>query len=246
VRQDVTLINLSLANLDWYLRQLAERPVRPFDPAGAPALYRAVAPAQPPPGPALRLTEQDIESMTPVQMRDDGVFRSGNFELPMRKGQVLNTADQVILYTIAAYLPNRPVAFGVASGRGAWLGMDPHLVFQGLAFKVVPRPDTVRRFVRGIQGTMVDSARTRVLVDSVFTFGGMFGPDSLELEPAAEQVALSFSVPWIELGNIAATRGDQRQALVYLRRAYHLNPSKALADVLTRTETQGVQSLFRR
>jgi hypothetical protein len=159
---------------------------------------------------------------------------------------VLNTADQVILYTIAAYLPNRPVAFGVASGRGAWLGLDPNLVFQGLAFKVVPRADTVRRFVRGIQGTMVDSARTRVLVDSVFTFGGMFGPDSLELEPAAEQVALSFSVPWIELGNIAATRGEQRQALAYLRRAYHLNPSKALADVITRAETQGVQSLFRR
>ncbi len=222
VRRDVTLINLS------------------------PALYRGLAPAQPPPGPALRLTAQEIDSMMPVQMRDDGVFRAGNFELAVRKGQVLNTADQVILYTIAAYLPNRPVAFGVASGRGAWLGMDPHLVYQGLAFKVVPRADTGRRFVRGIQGTMVDSARTRVLVDSVFTFGGMFGPDSLELEPAAEQVALSFSVPLIELGNIAATRGDQRQALAYLRRAYHLNPSKALADVITRTETQGVQSLFRR
>ena len=246
VRQDVTLINLSLANLDWYLRQLAERPVRPFDPAGAPALYRALAPAQPPPGPALRLTEQDIEGMTPVQLRDDGVFRATNFELPMRKGLILNTADQVILYTIAAYLPNRPVAFGVASGRGAWLGMDPHLVFQGLAFKVVPRPDTVRRFVRGMQGTMVDSTRTRVLVDSVFTFGKMFGPDSLELEPAADQVALSFSVPFLELGNLAAARGDQRQAVAYFRRAYHLNPSKALADVITRIETQGVQSLFRR
>ncbi|HXG96617.1 MAG TPA: DUF2723 domain-containing protein [Gemmatimonadales bacterium] len=246
VRQDVTLINLSLANLDWYLHQLAERPVRPFVAAGAPALYRGLAPPERPAGPALPLTAQEIDSMMPVQMRDDGVFRAGNFELPVRKGQVLNTADQVILYTIAAYLPNRPVAFGVASGRGAWLGMDPHLVFQGLAFKVVPRPDTVRRFVRGIQGTMVDSARTRVLVDSVFTFGRMFGPDSLELEPAADQVALSFSVPFIELGNIAATRGDQRQALAYLRRAYHLNPSKALADVLTRAETQGVQSLFRR
>ena len=252
VRQDVTLINLSLANLDWYLRQLAERPVRPFDPARAPAVYRPLAPAQPPPGPALRLTEQDIEGMVPVQMRDDGVFRAGNFALPVRKGQVLNTADQVILYTIAAYLPARPVAFGVASGRGSWLGMDPHLAFQGLAFKVIPRADTVRRLVRGIQGTMVDSARTRVLVDSVFTWGKMFGgrvgpggPDSLELEPAADQVALSFSVPFLELGDLAAARGDQRQALVYLRRAYHLNPSKALADVITRIETQGVQSLFR-
>src|SRR5260370_17529584 len=129
VRQDVTLINLSLANLDWYLRQRAERPVRPFDPARAPALYRAFAPSQPPPGPALRLTEQDIEGMIPVQMREDGVFRAGNFELPVRKGQVLNTADQVILYTIAAYLPARAVAFGVSAGRGSWLGMDPHLAF---------------------------------------------------------------------------------------------------------------------
>ncbi|HET8713283.1 MAG TPA: DUF2723 domain-containing protein, partial [Gemmatimonadales bacterium] len=32
VRQDVTQINLSLANLDWYIEQLAYRPVRPFDP----------------------------------------------------------------------------------------------------------------------------------------------------------------------------------------------------------------------
>ncbi len=246
VRQDVTLINLSLANLDWYLRQLAARPVRPFDPARAPALYRALAPPQPPAGPALRLSEQDIAGMLPVQIRDNGVFRAGSFELPLRKGQVLQTADQVILYTIAAYLPNRPVSFGVSSGRGSWLGMDPHLVFQGLAFKVVPRADTTRGFVRGIQGTMVDSVRTRILVDSVFTWGKMFGPDSLELEPAAQQVAVSFSVAFLELASAAATRGNQRQALDYLRRAYHLNASPALAAVIRRIETEGVQSLFRR
>src|SRR5881396_2949416 len=62
VRQDVTLINLSLANLEWYLRQLASRPTRPFDPSHAPAIYRALAPpvSQPPPGPVLQLTERDI------------------------------------------------------------------------------------------------------------------------------------------------------------------------------------------
>ena len=247
LRQDVTPINLSLANLDWYLLQLAARPVRPFDPARAPAVYRALAPPQPPAGPVLPLSVQDIEGMQPLQLRDSGVFRAGTFELPMRKGQILRTADQVIFYTIAAYLPaGRPVTFGVSSGRGSWLGLDPHLVFQGLVFKIVPRADTARRFARGIQGTMVDSARTAVLVDSVFQWGKMFGPDSLELEPAAQQVATSFSVAFLELGNAAAVRGDQRRALDYLRRAYHLNPSKALADVIRRLETEGVQSLFRR
>ena len=250
VRQDVTLINLSLANLDWYLRQLAQRPIRPFDPSGAPALYRTLAPPRPPSGSPLPLSEQDIVGMQPVQLRDDGVFRAGTFELPVRKGQVLRTADQVILYTIALNLPNhRPVTFGLSSGRGSWLGLDPQLVFQGLVFKVDPGADTTRAFIRGIQGPVVDSARTRLLVDSVFQWGKMFDggtSDSLELEPAAEQVAHSFAVPFLELGNAAAVRGDQRLALDYFRRAYHLNPSPALADVMRRLQTEGVKGLFRR
>jgi len=247
VRQDVTLINLSLANLDWYLSQLASRQTRPFDPARAPAMYRTLVPPKPPDGPVLRLTPQEIEGLQPVRMSDAGMFRAGNFELPVRKGQILRTNDQVILYTIAQYLPAaRPVTFGVSSGRGSWLGLDPHLAFQGLVFKVVPRADTVHRFLRGVQGTMVDSTRTRVLVDSVFLFGKLFAPDSLELEPAAQQVATSFSAAWLELGNAAVARGDQPRALYYLRRSYHLNPSKSLAAVLRRIETEGVQSLFTR
>ena len=247
VRQDVTQINLSLANLDWYLRQLAHQPTRPFEPARAPARYRALAPPQPPTGAPLRLSDQEIERLQPVQMRDDGLFRADKFELTVRKGQVLRTADQVILFTIASYLPeNRPVTFGVSSGRGAWLGLDAHEVFQGLVFKVVPRADTVRRYVRGIQGTMVDSARTRLLVDSMFQWGKMFETDSLELEPAAQQVATSFSVPFLELGNAAAVRGTKDQALAYFRRGYHLNPSTALADVIRRLQTEGLEALPRR
>jgi len=248
IRQDVTQINLSLANLDWYLRQLAARPARPFDAAHAPAAYRALAsrPPQPPPGPVLQLTERDIDEMQPMELGQEGVFRAGGVELVFRKGQRLLTADQVILFTLATYLPTRPVTFGVSSGRGSWLGLDPDLLFQGLAFKVDPRADSTRRFVRGIQGPLVDTARTRMLVDSVFTWGRLFRTDSLELEPAAQQVATSFATPFLELGNAAAVRGDQRHTLDYLRRAYHLNPSQALADIIHRVETQGVQSLFSR
>jgi hypothetical protein len=247
VRQDVTLINLSLANLDWYVAQLAARPTRPFDPAGAPAVYRALAPPElPPPPPALRLSPDEIAQLQPMRIPEGGVFRAGGLELPIRGGQTLQVRDQVILLTIAAALPGRAVAFGVSSGRGSWLGFDPHLVLQGLAYTVFPgRPDTARRFVQGIQGTRVDPARTALLADSVFRYGRLLEAGTLDLEPAARQVATAFSLAYLELGNAAALRGDRDGALAYLRRAHHLNPSQPLAEIIRRIETEGVQGLFR-
>jgi hypothetical protein len=154
--------------------------------------------------------------------------------------------DQVILFIIAASLPSRPVAFGISSGRGSWLGLDPHLVMQGLGYTVFPgKPDTVKSYVLGIQGTMVDPARTALLADSVFRYGELFAADVLDLDPAARQVTSSLSIPFLELGNAAALRRDQPGALAYLRRCYHLNPSPALQDLIRRVETEGVQSLFR-
>ena len=247
IRQDVTQINLSLANLEWYVQQLASRPTRAFDPSRAPALYRAMAPREPPAGPALPLSAVEIASMGPMPVTEDGTFRLGPLDLPIRKGMYLRTADQVILYTLATFLPkHRPVTFGVSSGRGSWLGLDPHLVFRGLVFKVVPHADTMHAWINGIQNTMVDSAMTRLLTDSVFEYGNFFAVDSLVLEPAAQQVATSFSIPFIELANAAALRSDQRETVARLKRAYHLNPSAPLAELIRRVETEGVQSLYRR
>ncbi len=247
VRQDVTLINLSLASLDWYDRQLAVRPTRHFDPSGAPAIYHALAPATPP-GPAFQLSVEQIEQLLPIRLAEGTVFRAGGFELQLPAGKILEVRDLVILYTLAASLPapGRPVAFGVSSGRGAWLGLDPHLVLEGLAYRVFPgRPDTVKGYVPGIQGTLVDPRRTALLADSVFRYGGLLEADVTRLDPAARQVATSFSIPFLELGNAAALRRDRAATLGYLRRVNHLNPSRQLVDIIARVEREGVEHLFR-
>ncbi|MGH7672529.1 MAG: hypothetical protein ACREMC_06485, partial [Gemmatimonadales bacterium] len=187
-----------------------------------------------------------IARLQPTRIAEGSVFRAGGLELPIREGQTLQIRDQVILFTIAAALPGRAVAFGVSSGRGSWLGLDPHLVMQGLAYTVFPgRPDTVPRFVPGIQGTRVDPARTALLADSVFRYGRLFEAPTLDLDASARQVATAFSLVYVELGNAAALRGDRAGALAYLRRAHHLNPSPPLAEIIRRVETEGVEGLFR-
>jgi hypothetical protein len=172
----------------------------------------------------LPLTPEQIAALRPGRLGDDMLFRAGAFSLRIPKGTYLRISDQVMLFTIGSSLPNRPVTFGQLSGRGAWLGLDSQLVFQGLVFTVVPGADTVSHWMRGIQRTRVDTARTRLLVDSVFEYGKLFSVDTLQLEPAAELVARSFALPYLELAQAARLRGDSARADAYLRRAYHLNP----------------------
>ena len=247
VRQDVTLVNLSLANLDWYLRQLARRGTRPFDAEKAPQVYRNLPAAKnPPPGPVVQLADSEIANLSPLRVSQGGVFRGGGVEIPIRAGQVFQVNDQVILFTLAAWLPGRSVSFGISSGRGSWLGLDPHLVLEGLGYRVFPgRADTVKTFVAGVQGTAVDSARTRVLADSVFRFGQLVTRDVGDLDPAARQVATSLSIPFLELGNAAAVRRDRSGAVAYFGRAQHLNPGPAIAEVIRRIESEGLEGLFR-
>jgi hypothetical protein len=248
VRQDVTLINLSLANLDWYVKQLVVKPTRPFDPARAPAVYRSLAPPAPP-GPVLPLTPTAAGQLEVFRVGENSLFQAGGrggLQLPIRAGQILMPRDQVILFAMSASLPKRPVTFGISSGRGSWLGLDPHLALQGLAYVVVPgRADTVRRFVPGIQGPFVDGPRTAYLADSVFRYGDLLGADTLALDPAATQITTTYSVLYLELANAAGRRSDAQDALAYLRRAYHFNPSPTLADLVRRAETQGVEAIFR-
>lgn len=235
VRRDVTVVCLALANTDWYVRELRDAPVHPFDESGAPPVWRGRHPS-PPDRPLLVMSDSEISAvaghLVPVERTD--TLTLGPVRQVIPGGITLLPSQFVLLRILQQVLGRRPFAWAATAGRES-LGFGGRMVLQGMAWRLEPGPidSGSARYGGGpMAGVLVDVPLTDSLLWGTFRYGDVVASGAAGLEPAAQGMAADLGLPFTYLASIAQRQGDGAAAIRDLRVAVRLAPSPELDRIL--------------
>jgi hypothetical protein len=152
IRKDVRLVNLSLINTDWYIRQM--RDIEPKVPIEmSDALIRQLEPER-----------NSIPKGAAIQVGPRVVAFPSSQELPYIKIQ-----DRMIIHIVMTNdklgARRKPVHFAATVGEENMLGLAPYCRMEGMVFTLTD----------SIQNDPVDIDRTTELFNKVYRFRGMAG-----------------------------------------------------------------------
>jgi len=149
IRQDIRVVNLSLLNTPWYIKQLRDQ--APRVPIGLkngeidqlspifwpePRIIKIPVPKE-----AYQKELQELEHRTEFVNKAKEEPPEISFELgPTFIGKAIRVRDWMVLNIIAANQFEKPIYFAVTVSKESMLNLDDYLRMDGLAYKLVSYP----------------------------------------------------------------------------------------------------------
>lgn len=201
VRRDVTIVNLSLLNAPWYLRQLRDgRPgaLISFDDAFIDTeLTGASSEARLWDAGPREVSAAGMTWMMPPDMT--GTLPDG------RPAGMLSVAGLAVLDIIRTADGRRPIYFGVTVSPGSMIGLYEHLSLEGMAFRLVPEraPDNEYHIgAAALERNLFSRYRYRGLADS-----------TLYKDAEVRKMLRNYSVAFVRLSEYSLRDGREADAV---------------------------------
>jgi hypothetical protein len=252
VRRDVTVIVGSYLGSAWYARQIRDltRPCppgvdpgrtptrivcqRPFVPGALPApLVKAgwARSARPPRDSVLPLTDAQIRQVAARAFvaREGMTLHAGAIDTTIRAGTTLLPSDTFTAAILQHALGRRPIYFMPGSPAVAKLGLFPHTVREGIAWRIEngpvggPSENVVKlpdNSLTPVAGAAIDLATTDTLVWKVYQRRGrILNPANPWVDAATTDILMQYVYTNYAAAEGHELRGDTRSAARSVKQA---------------------------
>jgi tetratricopeptide (TPR) repeat protein len=175
IRKDVRIVNLSLLNTTWYIKQLKK-----LEPKVAISYSDEQIDA-------LRHQLNPIVNPSRYRMPKAGI----EVMLPTRKElNALRVQDQMVVNIVDANGWKKPIYFAVTVSDDNLMGIGPYLKMQGLVYRVMPKVVA--------EQDRLDISRTVHLLDNVYRFRGL-GDGTARLNDTSEKLLSNYAASYIQI-----------------------------------------------
>ncbi len=244
IRQDVTVVCIALSHTTWYARQVRDNPVRPFDPARAPAIWQEGNWTMPT-WPVHTMTDAEIAAAAPGTLLDREVeIPLGPIRTVVPAGTPLYLADVTVLRVLQQNLGRRPLAWSITAGTNFY-GLNRNLVQQGLVRRVRPVPvdSAAMTLPVGLQGIALDRDTTERLAWETYRYASLLARGPAGLDPTGQSFAASLAEPFVQLAVAYQDAGNIPETFRNLDRAAQLSPNPALRTALEQMRLEVLQGV---
>ena len=192
VRQDCRVVNLSLLNTTWYIRQMRDQEPK------VPISY----------------TDEQIERMMPMRLPKDYEFRYGDIDLKFAEGSIMYVKDYILLDILRTNKWNKPIYFTTTVPASNRADLTPYLTLEGAVYRVNPvkaselaKGDENLQPLPQMEDVYINIAKTDSLLNEVYTYKTFFR-DKKGGEEANIRLKSHFAAPYAWLSGTYQNQGD--------------------------------------